>query len=385
MVERRGERVLRLNTLAPALMAALFAVGCASTPTAPESQEPAAPLAQVAPENTLGVAVSVPPQLIRPAAPTRYVVVKGDTLWDISSRFLSNPWLWPEIWLVNPQIKNPHLIYPGDIVSLEWINGKPVLRIERDDGIKRLKPIVRTTPLPQPVPALPMDAIQSFIQHARFIDEGAAENAPYMLAAADGHLMAAKGMDIYARGFGEDRTTTWQMVRAGKRYYDPVTAEYLGQEGIGVGTAEVLVVGDPARLRIENSLREALPGDLLFPVPEEEFIPELLLQPVAEDIEARVVAGFDVITRVGQFQIITLNCGSEHDLALGATFEGFAQNTRIEDNVRGDGALVTLPGEYRGLAVVFRIDEKVAHALVMNAEQPMQAGDHLRSPLLSAR
>lgn len=365
------------------MLALLLASGCASVATQPDTSAESAPIAQAEPSNHLGVAVSVPPQLIRASAPTRYVVVKGDTLWDISSRFLSNPWLWPEIWLVNPQIKNPHLIYPGDIVSLEWINGRPVLRIERDDGVKRLKPLVKTTPLPQPVPALPMEAIQSFIEHARFIDETAAATAPYILAPADGHLMAAKGMDVYARGFGDDQTETWQIIRAGQHYYDPVTKELLGREGISVGEAEVLQAGDPARLKISDSLREALRGDYLFPVAEEEFIPELLLQPVPEGTEARVVAGFDVITRIGQYQIITLNCGSEHDLELGATFEGFGQDSVITDTVRGKGEKVALPGEYRGLAVVFRVDKKVAHALVMNAEQAMRVGDYLRSPLSS--
>jgi hypothetical protein len=330
------------------------------------------------------MAVTVPPELLRqPAAPTRYVVQKGDTLWDISSHFLANPWLWPEIWLVNPQIANPHLIYPGDIISLQWVNGKPVLRIDRGDGVQRLKPLVRTTPLPQPVPALPMAAIQSFIEHARFIDEDAAKDAPYILAPADGHLMAAKGMDVFARRLAPDAAPNWQIMRAGQRYYDPETGELLGREGIVVGAASVLQYGDPARLKIDDSLRETLRGDLLFPAADEPYVPELLLQPVAADGSARVVAGFDVITRIGQYQIVTLNSGRESGLQLGATFEGFAPDEEIRDTVAEKAESVWLPGEYRGLAVVFRVDERVSHALVMNAQQAMRVGDYLRSPLLS--
>lgn len=363
-------------------IALLSLAACAAKPVAPAEPPVAKPVS-----SHLGMAVSVPPELLRQTtqAPTRYVVQKGDTLWDISSRFLANPWLWPEIWLVNPQVKNPHLIYPGDIISLEWINGQPVLRIERDDGIRKLKPLVRTTPLAQPVPALPMDAIRSFLKSARFIDQAAAESAPYMLTPADGHLMAAKGMDIFARGFGENPEATWQLVRAGQRYYDPETDELLGQEGIAIGTAVIKQAGDPARLKIEESLREAMRGDLLFPVPEEDYRPELLLQPVPEGTDARVIAGFDVITIAGQYQIVTLNCGAAHDLKAGATFEAYSQSTAIEDTVAGDGEMVYLPGEYRGTVVVFRVDEKVAHALVMSAEQALRVGDHLRSPLSSNR
>lgn len=363
----------------------LMLAACAGQPPRYEPVQEVAPARPVE-VNNLGMAVSVPPELLRQSsmAPSRYVVQKGDTLWDISSLFLANPWLWPEIWLANPQIQNPHLIYPGDVVSLEWVNGKPVIRIERG-GIEKLTPRVRSTDLAQPVPALPMDAIRSFLGSAQFIDQAAAESAPYMLAAADGHLMAAEGMDIFARRFGDSTEKRWQILRAGQRYYDPETKELLGQEGIAVGTAVVLKSGDPARLVIEESLREALRGDLLFPVPEEDYTPELLLQPVPRDTDARVIAGFDVVTIVGQYQIVTLNLGSDQDLKAGATFEAFGQDETIEDTVAGEGEQVVLPGEYCGLAVVFRVDQKVAHALVMSAQQALRVGDHLRSPLLSNR
>lgn len=379
MDERRGNKGLRQLSQLGLTLLLLLSAGCALVPTS----EPQATLEPAEPNN-LGMAVTVPPELLRqPAAPTRYVVQKGDTLWDISSHFLANPWLWPEIWLVNPQIANPHLIYPGDIISLQWVNGKPVLRIDRGDGVQRLKPLVRTTPLPQPVPALPMAAIQSFIEHARFIDEDAAKDAPYILSPADGHLMAAKGMDVFARRLAQDAAPNWQIMRAGQRYYDPETGELLGREGIVVGAASVLQYGDPARLKIDDSLRETLRGDLLFPVADEPYVPELLLQPVAADVSARVVAGFDVITRIGQYQIVTLNSGRESGLQLGATFEGFAPDEEIRDTVTEKAESVWLPGEYRGLAVVFRVDERVSHALVMNAQQAMRVGDYLRSPLLS--
>jgi hypothetical protein len=381
MDAQRGNKGLLLGGWIALAAVVLLGSGCAVVPTA----EPAPEITANQPNN-LGMAVAVPPELLRqPSAPTRYVVQRGDTLWDISSHFLANPWLWPEIWLVNPQIANPHLIYPGDIISLQWINGKPVLRLERGDGVQRLKPLVRTTPLPQPVPALPMAAIKSFIEHARFIDEDAAKAAPYILAPADGHLMAAKGMDVFARRLPDGADANWQVMRAGQHYYDPETGELLGREGIVVGAATLLRDGDPARLTIDESLREARRGDLLFPLDDDDYVPELLLQPVAEDVDARVVAGFDVITRIGQYQIVTLNRGRDSGLELGATFEGFAPDEEIRDTVAEKPESVWLPGEYRGLAVVFRVDERVAHALVMNARQAMRVGDYLRSPLLSTQ
>lgn len=335
-------------------------------------------------------AVTVPPELLRDIyaqpnnAPARYVVQRGDTLWDIASRFLSDPWLWPEIWLVNPFIKNPHLIYPGDVVSLEWVNGRPRLSLARG-GATRLSPQVRSTPMVQALPSLPMDAISSFIKSARFIDEDAYKTAPYILTAADGHLMAADGMDVFARGFGDDPREEWQIIRAGQQYLDPETGELLGREGIAVGLASLRQAGDPARYTLHDSYREALRGDRLFPLPDQVAEQKLYLNPAPAALETRVVAGFDVITRVGQYQVITVNAGSNRNLENGMVFEVFAPDQVVKDTVLEDAEEVALPGLYRGVAVVFAVDEKVSHALIMSAVQAIRGGDYLRSPLVGSR
>lgn len=357
-------------------------MACAQTPVAKTEPAPR-PQASYAPagEN----AVVVPASVLRDThaqaadAPTRYVVQKGDTLWDIASRFLADPWLWPEIWLVNSFIKNPHLIYPGDIVSLEWIDGRPRLSIDRG-GVTRLSPRVRSTPIEQALPTLPMDAIRNFLKSARFIDEEAFQAAPYVLTPADGHLMAAEGMDVFARGFADDPREQWQLIRAGQQYIDPVTGEILGREGIAVSLASLRQAGDPARYTIHDSQREALRGDRLFPLPEETELADLLLMPAPEELEARVVAGFDVTTVVGQYQIVSVNAGQNRHLKPGMVFEVFAPDQWVEDSVRGAAEQVALPGLYRGVAVVFAVDERVSHALVMSAVQAIRAGDYMRSP-----
>lgn len=361
---------------------------CATNAPAPAPPSPPPSTgAEPVETDTLGGAVTVPPHLLRdprPQAPDRYVVRKGDTLWDISAHFLASPWLWPEIWLVNPQIENPHLIYPGDVVSLRWINGKPVLQLERAGGVRRLQPLVRSEPLPQPIPAIPMDAVRSFIEHARFMDEALLQQAPYVLAAADGHLMASKGIDIFVRGLPDNAAAEWQMVRAGQRYYDPDSGEFLGRESVLVGVTRILRAGDPARMKIVSSLRETLPGDLLVPPLDEEYQPELLLNPAPVELEAKVVAGFEMATRVGQYQILALNRGSNDGLSPGTTFKAYAAPVSLVDNIRGRGERVSVAGEYRGIAVVFRVAEKVSYALAMRSEQAMQSGDILRSPLSAA-
>lgn len=376
----------RLKVLGVGVGLALL-VACAKAPVE-KKEHVAAPVSSFDP--SMESAVTVPPELLRDIhaepnnAPARYVVQRGDTLWDIASRFLSDPWLWPEIWLVNPFIKNPHLIYPGDVVSLEWVNGRPRISIARG-GSTRLSPQVRSTPLAQPLPSLPMDAIKSFIKSARFIDEEAYKAAPYVLTAADGHLMAAEGMDVFARGFDGDPREEWQLIRAGQQYFDPATGELLGREGIAVGLLTLRQAGDPARYTLHHTFREALRGDRLFPIPDQKVEQSLLLQSAPAALEARVAAGFDVITRVGQYQIITVNSGASRHVQKGMVFEVFAPDEMIQDTVLEDAEDVALPGLYRGVAVVFSVDENVSHALVMSAVQAIRSGDYLRSPLLGSR
>src|SRR5690606_7440243 len=169
--------------------------------------------------------------LLRDGHPDSYTVVRGDTLWDISGKFLSKPWKWPEIWHVNPQVKNPHLIYPGDQLSLVYIDGQPRLMLNRgaSRGTVKLSPHVRSTPMAEAIPTIPLEAINSFLLSNRIVDSPAAfESAPYIVAGNAERVISGTGDRIYARGDFAAAESIYGIFRQGRTYLDPETEEFLG-------------------------------------------------------------------------------------------------------------------------------------------------------------
>ena len=196
---------------------------------------------------------------INPENPKNYMVVKGDTLWDISARFLQQPWRWPEIWGDNPQIDNPHLIYPGDIVSLKYEDGRPVLNLQRGNPRSvtgrnvKLSPTIHSTQNVEAIQSIPVDAIQQFLEQSIVLDKNEIEQWPYIVSSNDGRLMASTGSTIYVRGLPEEsKIVKYSIYRKGASYVDPkkdnekVVGEILGFEAIYVGDAIIEKRGDPA-------------------------------------------------------------------------------------------------------------------------------------------
>ena len=165
---------------------------------------------------------------LRSDHPERYTVVKGDTLWDISARFLNNPWYWPEIWHVNPQVANPHLIYPGDRLALVYIDGKPRITKVASNDVVKLSPKVRSEPIDTPIPAIPLDAIGSFLTDTRIVSPEEINGAPYVLEGEDGRIITGAGDKLYARG--EKPADKVGVFRRSKEFRDPDTGEFLGLE-----------------------------------------------------------------------------------------------------------------------------------------------------------
>ncbi|MDH5259674.1 MAG: LysM peptidoglycan-binding domain-containing protein, partial [Gammaproteobacteria bacterium] len=190
--------------------------------------------------------------------PTNYVIKDGDTLWDIASRFLRDPWRWPDIWQVNPQIKNPHLIYPGDEVVLTFKDGKPQLVLKRanttQDNLRvvKLSPTIRKRQLSKAVPTIPIDAIQQFLTRPAVLSNDALENLPYVLSTRDDHLVSGTGDTVYVRGIVPGSNTRYTIVRAGVEYVDIVDGDEIdvGQEAMYIGEAKVEKFGDPSTLTI---------------------------------------------------------------------------------------------------------------------------------------
>ncbi|MES9816296.1 MAG: LysM peptidoglycan-binding domain-containing protein [Candidatus Thiodiazotropha sp.] len=314
---------------------------------------------------------------LNPSHPERYTVVKGDTLWDISSMFLRDPWLWPEVWYVNPQIENPHLIYPGDEIVLTYRDGRPVLQLSRKNS---LSPRVRATPLDQAIPTIPIDAIAPFLTRPYVVDENELEKAPYIVHFLDDHIVGGAGISYYARSIMEERPIQYAVVRPEKPYKDPDTGEILGYEALYVGTSELKRTGDPAKLLLTSSDMEAIIGDRLIKEQEDEPLIDFQPRVPENPIEGRIISVLNGVTQIGQYNVVVLNKGANVGLEAGHVLRILQGGEAIRDIVKGRGETVTLPLEEAGHLMVFRTFEKVSFALVMDATKPLHVLDWVRTP-----
>ncbi len=318
---------------------------------------------------------------LNPDHPDRYVVVEGDTLWDIAARFLRDPWLWPNIWYANPQIANPHLIYPGDVISLVYVDGQPRLRLSRGLPVVKLSPKVRVEPIRRAIPTIPLDAVEPFLTRPLVTTREALDQAPYVVQAADEHVITGAGDRVYARGLPPDGPGTWVVVRAGDEYVDPDTGEFLGLEATYVGDAEVQRMGDPATLWLTGTSREVLVGDRLMPVAGDGEAAVFQPQPAPAEIEGRIIAVVDGVSQIGQHQVVVINRGSREGLERGHVLAVYQAGEVIPDTVSEDpDDTVRLPDERAGELMVFRVFDKVSYGLIMRAARAMHVLDTVRAP-----
>ena len=346
------------------------------------------PRPQVEPVREAPVKKPTAPVELAPRAPERYVVKKGDTLWDISTMFLRDPWLWPEIWYTNPQIRNPHLIYPGDIITIFWKDGKPHLQITRDGEIyqttlpvTRLSPQVRVSPLAAAIPTIPLDAIRPFLSHPRIVDEDEYEELPYVLRSIDGRLMSGAGDEVYVRGTGTGGPLRFHVIRIGDEYVDPETGDTLGYEAVEVGQGTIRRHGDPATMHLDATQRESMQGDRLIPVEANEFNTNFLPTPPDVEIDGQIIDVVDGVLQIGQYQVVTLNRGANDGLDVGDVLAIYQRGEEIDDDVAGAiSGEVRLPDERAGTLIVFRTFDEVAYGLVMHATSEIHLLDMVRNP-----
>jgi hypothetical protein len=326
-------------------------------------------------------------------APEQYVVKPGDTLWDISKVYLRDAWYWPEIWYVNPQVANPHLIYPGDVLRLVYIDGQPRLTIaERGEeaeggaGNKRLSPRVRREPLSRAITAIPYDLIASFAGKPVLLDKDQVNNAPYVVAMRDDHTLGAVGNEVYASGLKEPPAEArYSIIHVDGKLRDPENNDLLGYSGTYVGSGAVVTSGDPAKLLLVASSRETLQGDKLFPETVEintDFVPH---SPAGE-VDAQVIAVRDVAV-IGQYQLIALNRGSAAGLEAGHVLAISQKGGVVRDRYSKGGLSsglgkgltfgkkVDLPAERAGIAMIYKTYDKMSFALVMEATHEIHEGD----------
>ncbi|MTI62948.1 LysM peptidoglycan-binding domain-containing protein [Methylophaga sp.] len=317
---------------------------------------------------------------LNPDHPQRYVVKKGDTLWDISGMFLKYPWHWPDIWYVNPQIDNPHLIYPGDELSLVWRDGRPMLEINRGQRTVKLSPQVRESLLDKPIPTIPLSAIGPFLTKPKVVGAEVLDNAPYVVASADERLISGSGDYVYARGVSNDDINEYSIFRGGKVYTDPETDEILGYEAIYTGDATVVTPGDPAKVDLTYTNREVQIGDRLLEVEEDDYDLNFIPRSPAEAMNGRIISVFDGVSQVGQYQIVVINLGARDGLETGHVLSVFQAGETIRDQVTEQPQdMVTLPDEHAGEAMVFKTYEKVSYAIVMKATRAIHLLDRVKS------
>jgi nucleoid-associated protein YgaU len=314
--------------------------------------------------------------------PDRYTVVKGDTLWDISGKFLSQPWKWPELWHANPQIENPHLIYPGDTLSLVYVDGQPRLMLNRGEsrGTIKLSPQVRSTPVAQAIPTIPLEAINSFLLSNRIVDTADDFNGkPYVVAGNAERVVSGAGDRIYARGSFEDGQSVYGIFRQGKVYIDPETEEFLGVNADDIGTGEVVAEeGDIATLTLSRSTQEVRLGDRLFPTEERAVNSTFMPSEPATEVSGVILDVPRGVNRIGQFDVVTISKGKIDGLAEGNVLAVYKTGETVRDRVTGES--VKIPDERSGLLMVFRTYEKLSYGLVLYATRDLAIMDKVKNP-----
>ncbi|HET8799774.1 MAG TPA: LysM peptidoglycan-binding domain-containing protein [Marinobacter sp.] len=314
---------------------------------------------------------------LRSDHPERYTVVKGDTLWDISARFLSNPWYWPEIWHVNPQVANPHLIYPGDRLALVYIDGKPRITKVASNDVVKLSPEVRSTPIDTPIPAIPLDAISSFLTDTRIVTPEELSGAPYVLEGEDGRIITGAGDRVYARG--QKPAEKVGIFRRTKEFVDPETGEFLGLEARSIGAGEVTAEnGDVLTLQLTSSNQEIRIGDRLLTNVNRPIATSFVPSAPEQEVEGQMIAVDGGVSQIGQFDVVAINRGTREGLESGNVLAVLKSGNLVRDPVTSE--TIQLPSERAGLLMVFKVYDKMSYGLILQATRPLSVGDKVTNP-----
>lgn len=324
---------------------------------------------------------------LNPNHPDRYVVVKGDTLWDISARFLRDPWRWPEVWNYNPQIENPHLIYPGDTITLVWRDGKPILMLERGPGattanVVKLSPTAHRAELPHEVTSgIPMEKIAPFLTNTRIISQRDLDNAGYIVAIDGERLIGGTGHKVFARKIRPDDNNRFIIIRASKAYYNQNdTKNPLGFEAIHVGDAVLQAMDDPATFVVRQATREVLIGDKLLPAPTEEIPSNFTPHAPQSQVAGKIISVVDGVSRIGQYHVVVINLGEKDGMEAGHVLAVNQSGITVRDSYTEKGEKVTLPENRAGLAMVFKVFENVSYAIILEAYNEMRLYDDIATP-----
>jgi LysM repeat protein len=328
-----------------------------------------------------------------PTAPMHYTVKKGDTLWGIASMYLKDPWLWPEVWIINPQVPNPHLIYPGDKLALAYgAGGRMEVRLE-EAGLTRLDPRLRSDPLANAIPTIPYSAIAAFLSRPTLMSEEEIRHAPYVLAFRDMHQVAGNEIEVYIKNLNAPENSRFPVVHISNRLVDPDDGHVLGYEGIYTGTALVKRAGQPAKAVMIDPARETLAGDRLLSSDNDvptNFTPSVPTSQVHGNIIS-VVGGTDL---VGQFYVVAINRGKRHGMVPGTVLaidqagevvrDLYAGGRSITNSMNGFNTTfvprVKLPDERAGTLLVFKVYDRMSYGLIVGASNIIHNGAPVHNP-----
>ena len=384
-------------TAAPATASAAASEPAASANPAPEQMTATEAAIQNAPapqsaSSTTGSGETANP-VANPTAPMHYTVKRGDTLWGIASMYLKDPWLWPEVWIINPQVPNPHLIYPGDKLALAYgAGGRLEVRLE-EAGVSRLDPRLRSDPLANAIPTIPYSAIAAFLSKPTLMSDDEIRHAPYVLAFRDMHQVAGNEIEVYVRNLQGVENSHFAVMHIATPLVDPDDGKVVGYEGIYTATALVKRTGEPAKVVLTDLARETLAGDRLMTSDSE--VP-LNFTPAApsSDIHGRimdVVGGTDL---VGQWYVVAINRGKHHGIQPGNVLaidqEGevvrdlYSGGRSIANNMNGFNTQfvphVKLPNERAGTLLVFKVYDRMSYGLIVGASNIIHIGAPVRNP-----
>ncbi len=334
--------------------------------------------AGIAVSQQAGIDRSVIP--VAPDAPERYVVQPGDTLWDISAKFLTDPWYWPEIWYINPQVANPHLIYPGDVLALTWVDGQPRLILE-SGGPVRLSPRVRESPLSESINAIPYDIVAAFMSRPSLLTSDQVRNSPYVAYGRDHRLASSVGDDVYVRRLGSAAPDSrYNVFHVGDELKDPDDGDVLGYQGLYAGQGDFTRLGDPATLHLVDSKRETLEGDILLPNAVEvklDFIPHA----PKSTIDGTIISVTDDRSVTGEYDVVIINRGTRHGLEPGHVLAIWEAGAKVRDKTENSVSRnVQLPDERNGLFMIFKAYERMSFGLILESSREVHVGDSVRTP-----
>ena len=321
------------------------------------------------------------PLVLNEDVPLTYPVEAGDTLWDISAMYLRDPWRWETLWAGNPQIDNPHLIYPGDVLTLVWQDGEPRL-VRAGQGEVKLSPRMRPSPLDLAIPAIPREQIDPFLRQHRVVGEAVLERAPYIVAGDSGRLISGVGDRVYGSGPWPEDEPAYRVVRRGEPLVDPVSGENLGIFVSDVGTASLIKAeqSDKAAPLIITEMNEEIRiGDRLMPVVEGPVVASY--QPRAPEVQvenAFMIAVAGGVTQIGALDIVVINRGARESLSSGDVLAIYRRGETVTDPLTRDP--VQLPDIRAGVLMVFAVFERASFGLVLEATRPLAVGDKLLNP-----